>query len=587
MTDVYAPQSSDDSREFVKRFGDDGTAVFERVGFEDLDFSAIFGKVTTSGTQNAIAYGIKGFTLDYDNDSIKVGYPLQCMSMDDPECFMQGVVVTKDTRYSPAYIEVAVTIISPLVNTTNNWELSVVPVAGFSVNPSATVGISTTSIDAGGDGPFTFTTQTGKLFMQSSAVGGTVVITALNDPKTYLYGRIAVVSGSSLIVNKIYSNATSAVDAWSIQLFDGPAPGHPTFFITGLTVSQGSGTLDVDIYPGSVRDYSGTLDIVNTGILTKKLDALFTAGTNQGGVRRVQLTGTLSSSGTTVTGSGTAFLTEADQANALSSDYNQQTNITAVPSQLETGLTQIISTATRTTVVSATFSNTSIVSDQGLNASAGTTAYRGGVPQGTTSALEYLLYGCRKDSDGTFDAFFSTVTEDGEPDLPSGYSLYRLLARVYVTHNGSNYVISTITQPLYSVTYPFALDRAAYVLYTIDAPLSEAMPNALGLADSTTITKTTVGGTVQLRRAALTGDVTAPANSNATTLSSTAITNKTEKTALVDDDLFLIADSEASFALKKVKNVNAGGGGGGASFPADMGSITEAPAMTFDCGTVP
>lgn len=294
MTDVFAPQFPTDARDVVRSFNSDGSANFDQVGFEELDFSAVFGGKTSSTTQNAIEYGIKTFTLDVDDGKIQVGYPIQCQSLDDPECFMQGVVVRKDTVIvSPAEIDIAVVIISPLVNTSNNWELQVVPVAGFSVQPSATAGISTSSVDASGAGPFTFVTQSDKLFMQIEALQGTVVCSALADPSVYLFGRILANASTNLVLEKIYSNATGSHDAWSVQMFDGPDNGLLFTDCIGLSLTH-NGAQELTITAGSCRDSTNTIDLVLTGTLEKDISLDFTEG--DGGGTQVysgNLTGTI------------------------------------------------------------------------------------------------------------------------------------------------------------------------------------------------------------------------------------------------------------------------------------------------------
>lgn len=585
MTDVYAPQSSSDARKYVKSFQSDGTAVFEQVGFEELDFSAIFGKVTTSSTQNAIAYGIKGFTLDYDNDSIKVGYPLQCMSLDDPECFMQGVVTLKDTTYSPAYIEVAITIISPVVNTTNNWELSVVPLAGFSINPSATVGISTTSIDASGAGPFTFTTQTGKLFMQQEAIDGTVVCTSLADPKTYLFGRISVVSGTSLVVEKIYSNATAAVSSWSIQLFDGPDTKLPFLAISGLRIEVSEVISDsrITVTAGAVMDSTNAFVLSLDNDVVKYLNSDWAVGTGNGGIVKVLCTGTVTSAGATLTGTGTLFTTELVSQSGDAVFLNDYLNSGGLTSSffgsVEDGCNVYFASSGISSRITGITNNTSADTYNAVSASASAFYRNGYFVAGVTVFNLWYVVLIRKDTDGSCDIALVTSTQSGEPDLPSGYTRYRVLGMV-ASHNTDRV---DAVQHIYENNYPFAPRDARYVVTSAAGDSRLINERALVSGTSNTI-DISVASQVSINRAALTGDVTAPSNSNATTLSSTAITNKTEKVTLVDGDVFLIADSEASFALKKVKKSNIGGA---AAFPADMGLITEAATITFDAGTVP
>jgi hypothetical protein len=519
MTDVFAPQSPTDPRDVVRSFNSDGSANFEQVGFEELDFSAVFGGKTTSTTTNSIAYGIKTFTLDSDDGKIQVGYPLQCLSLDDSDCWMQGVVVRKDTvTVSPAEIDIAITILSPLVNTTNNWELQVVPVAGFSINPSATVGISTTSIDASGAGPFTFTTQTDKLFMQTSAINGSVICTALTDPKTYLFARVSAVNGTSLVVEKIYSNATVAISAWSIQMFDGPDTGLSFYQIDGLLVTEyTTGFTGISILPGSVMDSTGTLALTLNETLNKSFDSLFAAGDGQGCiVQSSNLTGTISINGAThqITGSGTLFLTELD--GSTSAQFDEQGG--SFPSAYK----PTIATSVQTGAVSSVSSDTSALTTFSTNETNVTYKRNGTFANILTSAsVYYFIHLIRNDSTGAIDICAVSASVSGEPDLPSGWSLNRLIAAVWIQYNGvGSATFLRIEQPLYTTYQPFAPADANYLLFAADSKLTQA----LTVPSSTSVTRTLVGSTVEFRRAALTGDITASANSNATTIANDAVT---------------------------------------------------------------
>lgn len=609
MTDVFAPQSPADNREFVKSFASDGTANFERVEFTDLDFSAVFGKITNSTTQNSVAYGIKGFTLDEDNGSIKVGYPLQCLSLDDPDCFMQGVVVLKDQTYSPAYIEVAITIISPVVNTTNNWELSVIPLAGFSINPSATVGISTTSIDASGAGPFTFTTQTGKLFMQQSAIGGTVICTALADPSIYLFARIEVISGTSLIVSKIYSNATSSVSSWSIQMFDGPDRGIPFYSMSGMTLAFNTTNHSFDFAPGSVMDSTNSVLMTLDSTITKSMESVWAVGTNQGGVlQSAFLSGTISKdAATTITGVGTTFT--ADFSACTNNDYiasgGSSTQTTPwAPTLFTTGGQSLtyVSSVVNNTSMNVGFSTAGAVSNK--------TYKRGGLIDpasnyGTQSLFIALII--RKDSDGSIDAALCSLTPSGEPDLPAGYSKYRSIGAISIDPKiTASLSVINIFQPLLS-----APAGVSYI--TVNRETLGQSYQAISSTTNIVSSQSSSPKTFEYRRAALTGDVTASQNSNATTIAANAVTNTklndmaaytlkgrnagttgdpsdiditalTEQASPTTTDFLIGVDTAASNAFKKYSAANFSGG---AQFPMDMGSITEAATITFDAGTVP
>lgn len=493
MENVYAPQSGTDARQFVKSFQSDGTANFDQVGFEELDFSAIFGTRTSSTTTNAIAYGIKGFTLDTDDGSIQVGYPLQCTSLDDQDCFMQGVVTLKDFRYSPAYIEVAITILSPLVNTTNNWELQVVPVSGFSVQPSATAGISTSSVDASGAGPFTFVTQTDKLFMQTAALGGTVVCASLSDPSVYLFGRVQANASNSLVVNKIYSNATVAHNAWSIQMFDGPDNGLLMADCIGLAITSDS-LQTLTITSGSCRDSTNTVDLVLSETLEKDISLTFTEG-DGGGSQIVtgNLAGTISISGTAVTGVGTSFVTDLPK----------------IPDPASSAGCVITFSGTKRTVTSVA-NNTSATLFNSSSASAETFT-RGGYTSESAAFPGYFVVIGRRDDNGVCDIFTAQSNSAYDPDLPAGYTFYRKLAFISLFGGDISTLRALIASPSSAVPYL----RAA----------NAAFPNAVLLTGSTSVALTNGGFgsiTYSPKRAALTGDVTASLDSNTTTIAANA-----------------------------------------------------------------
>ncbi len=126
---VQAPQFSPDPRQYMHTIDEDGIVEFKQVGFNELDFNAIYGGKTTSNTLNTIEYGVKEFTLDFDDGKILAGHTLQFTAIDDPtNCFMYGKVISKDDSASPALITVGINSISQVGGTFTSWEIQIVEV---------------------------------------------------------------------------------------------------------------------------------------------------------------------------------------------------------------------------------------------------------------------------------------------------------------------------------------------------------------------------------------------------------------------------------------------------------------------------
>ena len=129
MTEIPLPQEPDSQRQVVRSIDADGNLVFSQVGFQELDFGAIFGGKTTSGSENTIGYGTKTFTLDSDDGKILAGHTVQIISLADEDCFMYGLVLKKDTVNEPARITVAIHTISDPSITSSDWEIQIVEVS--------------------------------------------------------------------------------------------------------------------------------------------------------------------------------------------------------------------------------------------------------------------------------------------------------------------------------------------------------------------------------------------------------------------------------------------------------------------------
>lgn len=124
---ALTPSHPTDPRQVMREIDDSGNVVFSQVGFQELDFGAVFGGKTTSTTQNTIAYGTQTFTLDFDDGKILPGHTVQITALNDPSCFQYGVVLSKDDA-APS-ITVHVHTVSATAGTFSTWEIQIVDVA--------------------------------------------------------------------------------------------------------------------------------------------------------------------------------------------------------------------------------------------------------------------------------------------------------------------------------------------------------------------------------------------------------------------------------------------------------------------------
>lgn len=577
MTSIEIPQSGD-GRQYVKGIEDDGTLDFQQIGIEEISFKGRFGALARSDTSNDLTIGIKTFYLDKAVD-FRVGDDVQITCLSNYDLFMWGEVIgvaDTDTE-SEMSIEVFVDDICNFSDTgVTNWEIQVVA----RPKPGIEKDTSTTSVNPTTGGPWTFTVTAGKFF----PIGGTLLIKPTADRTIALIGEVEAYSGTSLTVTLRSTNATvsQAYTSWSIALLDSPPADLPLLAVTGLVVERtSSSTHSITVNPGSIMDSTGEVLLTLGSALSKTTTSLWAVGDTNGGVQQVTLAGTITATTTAVTGSGTAFTTDFVTASSLT-DFTAQGSASSFAANI--GLTGSAAADGIRTLTNATSLDTNV-------AIGGTAvAYGRNGRVGTTGAsLVYFVVLIRKDTDGSLDVCFSSATPSGEPDLPSGYTYYRVLAAVTVgvgaTASASTY---TFEQPLYTSSPFYAPKDKRFVITGGTTP---NLPEAMVLGASTTNTITTGTNSVSIERTALTGDVAASANSNTTTAQPAMITGKTAKTTPVNADVLLIADSAASFALKKTTVSELGaviggsGSGVGANF-ADYGLITDTPTSTVDYGTI-
>lgn len=214
MTDIPTPQEPLDPRGVMRSIGIDGKIAFSQVGFQELDFAAVFGGKTTSSSENTIGFGTKTFSLDTDDGKIAVGYTVQIISLDDPDCFMYGFVTRKGA--SPVDIDVAISVTSALINTSSNWEIQIIAgtALGFEGDTLA-ISISSVSLALG---ETTFVVEEGKFLPESASV----LARDLTNIGNYLYGRIVAYSGTTIVVNVLNVFGSGSSSSWAIRLLDGP-----------------------------------------------------------------------------------------------------------------------------------------------------------------------------------------------------------------------------------------------------------------------------------------------------------------------------------------------------------------------------
>lgn len=509
-------QLPDDEREFAYGTDDDGALLFRQVALQDLDYTGRFGALATSTTENTIAIGEAYFTLDIDSGMFRVGDDVLINSI-DRDCFMWGEVIGSDTVSEPVRLRIFIDDISNVTGTYSEWTLQVVA----RPKPGIEKDTSTTSVDPTTGGPWTFAVTAGKFF----PIGGTLLIKPTTDRSIALIGEVKAYSGTSLTVSLRSTNATvsQSYDSWSIALLDSPPAKLPYDAIAGLRVTLNAGdSRYFDVAPGSVRSADDTTDLILGASLTKRANETFVAGTNGGAQVRVLLSGTISSSGSAVTGSGTAFLTDfaTSSLDGLSLTTRQISTGDGVGGPIQ-------SVTNDTSLTTSTFGN--------LGASADA-YYRGGWP-GSSNLGRFGIIVARKDSDGSIDVILSAVTPSGSPDLPSGYTKYRAIGYLVVLSNAIIFIEQTLKEVSFS-------ELSAIEAYAIvgNNSASARYPDQI------------------------------------------VISSLTEKATPAAGDFYLLSDGSASGALRKVDAANVGTGG--ATFPADMGLITESATISFDAGTI-
>jgi hypothetical protein len=425
VTDLITPQLPADPRQVVRGVDEDGILQFQQVGIEEISYKGRWGALAYSSTEITPFEGDMYFVLDDEADKFLVGDDILITCLDDFDCYMWGVILSKDDSTGPAILKVFVDDVSDLSVTSSNWELQVT-----------------------------------------------------NRRKDAI----------------------------------------PLYQINGLRVSiNGADALhDIDIDAGSVRDSTDSVDLVLTEKITKRLDAVFAAGTGNGAyVQTANLSGTITSGGIfplwTLTGTGTTFLSDVttnlnwatltDYAAQYAVWKNSTDYALVAPGGLITcdGETLEVSCSTDTAGTVAGGANPTFTN---------ATFKRGGFPTaGRNGTVGIVLI--RSDADGSCDICSTAFTASGTPDLPSGYPYYRVIAAARI----ESAALFSITQPLKGIAAPTAeevtLDPTGLTFVTTSTVQEAIEELDAGEVSLSQPASTTAQGLVELADAAETIALTA------------------------------------------------------------------------------
>lgn len=514
-------QFPEDSRQVARSQEEDGTWNFSQVDISEISFKGRFGALVGSFSSIVMGRGTHTFLLIEDPGTFRVGDDIQMTSLNDTRVFMWGEVIGSSIN-GEGGLELLVYAddISDVGEgeTYAFWELQVVA----RPKPGIEKDLSTTSVDPTDGGPWTFTVTASKFF----PVGGTLLLKPTADRTIALIGEVTAYSSTTLTVKLRATNATvsQAYTSWSIALLDSPAAQIPFLSIVGLNldISNIGSDTSVTISPGSVLDSTGTVTLTLTSAMTKYMNSDWSVGDGNGGIIKVLATGTATSSGNVITGTGTLFTDEFTEQGAdanLLNDYNASGGLTfSFFGSVLTGSNIYFEGPGHSDKIGGISSDTS-ASTNGVPVATNSVIYRNAyLDLVDNNYLDWYVVIFRKDSDGSIDVGFVTHTVSGEPDLPSGYSKYRVLGRIFANINSFEKI-----EHIYENNYPFAPKNAYFI---VSSPAGDTrLEHEQILTTSTSNTIATVSNHIYVQRAALTGDVTASANSNATTIANDAVSN--------------------------------------------------------------
>ena len=335
---------------------------------------------------------------------------------------------------------------------------------GTGNSPGQQIGVDTvtsfSSIDPTDPGPFEF-----ELVLENVGeapflpIGGSLFIENQENGDEWLYGIIEAldetVDPPVLHVRKVLTSLSTptAIDAWYITIIDGPPAAVNLYGINGLSVRKNLFFFPyIDIGAGSVRDSSDSINLVLPAKITKRLDLAFAEGDVQGcQVFSATLAGTISAAAGALSGVGTTFLSQIGLSPSLDDIQDQYLNWNFANPQLDPTSGAVLCVINRLTggvnEVAQASTNTSGMIVSG-NTFASTNWRRGGY---VGNGGFYAIMIVRRDIDGYIDVASCALNGNGQPDLPAGYTYYRVIALVKVLSPSTSMIIE---QPLKGMTSP-------------------------------------------------------------------------------------------------------------------------------------
>lgn len=239
--DIYIDESAEDHdpRAYLKGIDPDtDLAVFQRVKAREVDWAGRLGASVTSSTEITIGIGEHTFAVDADPTRFKEGDDVEIISI-DPDNLDHHLVGTLLLKGGDSFDPTLTLLINDVPDASigvviRAWELSVWmrPKVWLEVDISDT---GSPGLDPTSAGPFTLTVTAGKLF---DLPGGTVQLRSIEKPQITILTHIRAYSGTSLVLEKVATNATvsETLSAWDVFLIDAPPPGIPLAGLSGLQV---------------------------------------------------------------------------------------------------------------------------------------------------------------------------------------------------------------------------------------------------------------------------------------------------------------------------------------------------------------
>ena len=358
----------------------------------------------------------------------------------DITTWLVGVVIS----YNPSSGAIAI-FTTQTPNTGLTYSTNFVSLIGTGGPAPALTGYASTPLTIGA-GVFDFTIQPNQFF----PTDGQVLMTCIDvaNPTSFMAGQVVAYNGTALrtrvTANGVFGSGSCS--AWSIYLTTGPTTRIPYYSINGLQVMQllaDAGSPRFTIRPGSVRDFTDNVDLVLDSDLSIDLSSL-------GTVVAPAQTGTITSAGANITGSGTSFSSVYNIGSADGILTDLQLQYQQINGAFFTYFAMIGVSGAATSVASVT-DNTHLSTYENLGVTGSAYARCGVVSTLNTAAYaSYFIVLARADADGSLAVFASCVTPTGAPDLPAGYTDYRVIGAVLIAWVGSNYGIFVV-QPLQRV----------------------------------------------------------------------------------------------------------------------------------------